>query len=129
MSLEDLFLLLNEGEKLAILTEVKGNPAILKILDSSGKELLWMRFSVSNIIKARMDNSPVVFLGKAPFDPLLFEAIPQSEAGVRFSRKMEFKKRVIIKRDGDWMTFEFWFKNVLVFKMKVKRKGGIRIGG
>jgi len=129
MSLEDVFSMLNEGEKLAILSEVKGNPAILRILDSNGKEILWMRFNVSNIVKVKMDDSPVVFLGRSPFDPLLLGAIPQNEAGLKFSRKMEFKKRVVVRRDEEWITFEFWFEDVLVFKMRVKRKGGIKIGG
>lgn len=127
--MDDVFSMLNEGERVAIISEVKGNPAILRILDSSGKEVLWMRFNVSNVVKVKMDDSPVVFLGKAPFDPLILGAIPQNEAGKRFARKMEWKKRVIVRRDEEWITFEFWFEDVLVFKMRVKRKGGIRVGG
>ncbi len=128
MSLDDLFSMLNPNENLAIIHEVKGNPAILRIIDRRGRELLYIRFNVSNVVKVKMDDSPVVFVGKAPFDPLLLGAIPQNEAGLRFARKIEAKKVVYVRREGDWITLEFRYEDVTVFRMRIRR-GGIRLGG
>ncbi len=129
LSLEELYSMLNKNENLAIIEEVKGNPAILKIVHPEKGELLRIRFNVSNVVKIKMDDSPVVFVGKAPFDPLLLGALPQSEAGLKLARKIDSKKRVYVRRDEEWITLEFWYEDVLIFKMKIKRRGGIRFGG
>ncbi len=129
LSLEELYSMLNKNENLAIIEEVKGNPAILKIVHPEKGELLRIRFNVSNIVKVKMDDSPVVFVGKAPFDPLLLGALPQSEAGLKLARKIDSKKKVYVRRDEEWITLEFWYEDVLVFKMKIKRRGGIKVGG
>lgn len=129
MNMEELYSMLNKNENLAIIEEVKGNPAILKIVHPERGELLKIRFNVSNIVKVKMDDSPVVFVGKAPFDPLLLGALPQSEAGLKLARKIDPKKKVYVKRDEEWITLEFWYEDILVFKMKIKKKGGIKVGG
>ncbi len=129
LSLEELYSMLNKNENLAIIEEVKGNPAILKIVHPERGELLRIRFNVSNVVKIKMDDSPVVFVGKAPFDPLLLGALPQNEAGLRLARKIDSKKKVYVRKDEEWITLEFWYEDILIFKMKVKRRGGIRFGG
>ncbi len=129
LSLDELYSMLGKNETLAIIEEVKGNPAILKIIHPKRGEILKIRFNVSNVMKVKMDDSPVVFIGKAPFDPLLLGALPQSEAGLKLARKMDSKKKVYVKRDEEWITLEFRYEDVTVFKMKIKRKGGIKIGG
>ncbi len=129
LSLDELYSMLGRNESLAIIEEVKGNPAILKIIHPERGEILKIRFNVSNVVKVKMDDSPVVFIGKAPFDPLLLGALPQNEAGLKLARKMDPKKKVYVKRDEEWITLEFRYEDVTVFKMKIKRKGGIKIGG
>ncbi len=129
LSLEELYSMLNKNENLAIIEEVKGNPAILKIVHPERGELLRIRFNVSNVVKIKMDDSPVVFVGKAPFDPLLLGALPQNEAGLRLARKIDSKKKVYVRKDEEWITLEFWYEDILIFKIKIKRRGGIRFGG
>ncbi len=129
LSLDELYSMLGKNESLAIIEEVKGNPAILKIIHPERGEMLKIRFNVSNVVKVKMDDSPVVFIGKAPFDPLLLGALPQNEAGLKLARKMDPKKKVYVKRDEEWITLEFRYEDVTVFKMKIKRKEGIKIGG
>jgi U3 small nucleolar ribonucleoprotein protein IMP4 len=128
LSLEELYEMC-ENENLALIKEVKGNPAILEIVDpKSGKTLLRIRFSVSNVVKVKMDDSPVVFVGKAPFDPLLLEALPQNKPGLKLARKIDSNKKVYVKRKEGWIILEFYYQDVLVFKMKIK-EGGISYGG
>ena len=125
LSVEELFEMCQD--KLAILKEVKGNPAFLEIYDKNGNLLLKIRFSVSNVEKVKMDNSPVVFLGKSPFDPLIFGALPQDKAGLKLARKVDFPKKVYVHRRGEWIELEFYYKDVMVFKMRI-REGGV-VGG
>jgi len=129
LSLEELYSMLGKNENLAIIEEVKGNPAILKIVHPEKGEILKIRFNVSNIVKVKMDDSPVVFVGKAPFDPLLLGALPQNYAGLKLARKIDPKKKVYVKRDEEWITLEFRYEDVTVFKMRIKRRGGIKVGG
>jgi len=124
-SMEELFEMCDD--KLALIKEVKGNPAILEVLDKNSKLLLRIRFSVSNIEKVKMDESPVVFVGKAPFDPLILGAIPQDKAGLKLARKIDTPKKVYVRRKDGWIELEFYFKDVMVFKMRI-REGGI-VGG
>ncbi|RLI75380.1 rRNA maturation protein [Archaeoglobales archaeon] len=117
MNLEEL---LSMG-RLAVIEEIKGNPAILKLYD--GREILRIRFNVSNINKVKMDRSPVVFVGKPPFDPLLLEAIPQTRAGMKFSRKIDAKKRVFVRRKDSGLFLIFTYGNVELFKMRMLETG------
>ncbi len=112
-------------DKLAILKEVKGNPAFLEIYDKKGNLLLKIRFSASNVEKIKMNDSPVVFVGKCPFDPLLLGALPQDRAGLKLARKVDFPKKVYVRKKGEWIELEFYYKDVMVFKMRV---GGISGG-
>jgi U3 small nucleolar ribonucleoprotein protein IMP4 len=122
LSLEDLFEMCDEN--LIILKEIKGNPSILDVIDvRSGKVILRLRFNVSNIVKVKMDDSPVVFVGKPPFDPLIFGAIPHSKAGLKLARKIDSIKRVFVRRQKGWIVLEFRYGDVLVFKMKIKESG------
>ncbi len=124
--MDDLFEICDD--KLAILKEVKGNPAFLEIYNKNRKLLLKVRFSVSNVEKVKMDNDPVVFLGKSPFDPLIFDAIPQNKAGLKIARKIDTSKRVYVHvRDG-LIELEFRYKGITIFKMKI-REGGVFEGG
>lgn len=122
LSMEELFEMCQD--KLAILKEVKGNPAFLEIYDKSGKLLLRIRFSVSNVEKVKMDDSPVVFVGKCPFDPLILGALPQNKAGLKLAKKVDFPKKVFVHRRDGWIELEFYYRDVMVFKMRIK-EGGI----
>lgn len=115
MNIEDLFSM----GKLAVIEEIKGNPAILKLYGESNKEILKIRFNVSNINKIKMDKSPVVFIGKSPFDPLLLGAIPQTKAGIKFSRKMDVKKKIFVKWKDRNLFLIFTYENTELFRMKV----------
>jgi len=129
LSLEELYSMLGKNEYLAIIEEVKGNPAILKIIHPKKGVILWIRFNVSNVVKVKMDDSPVVFIGKAPFDPVIFGALPQTEAGLKLARKIDPKKKVFVKSDDEWIILDFRYENQTVFKMKIKKEGGIKYGG
>ena len=129
LSLEDLYSMLTKNEYLAIIQEVKGNPAILRVIDWNRREILRIRFNVSNIVKVKMDDSPVVFIGKAPFDPVIFGALPQTEAGMKLARKIDPKKKVFVRTDDEWITLEFRYEDTTVFKMKIRKKGGVKFGG
>ncbi len=119
MSLGDVFSSLPEGDTLAIIEEVKGNPAILKIIHPAKGELLSIRFNVSNIKKVKMDNSPVVFIGKPPFDPLILGALPLSKAGLKFARKIDSRKKVYVRRKGSWIILDFTYDDESIFRLKM----------
>lgn len=119
MSLEEVFSQLPEGSNLAIIEEVKGNPAFLKIIHPVRGELLSIRFNVSNIKKVKMDDSPVVFVGKPPFDPVLLGAIPLSKAGLKLARKIDSKKKVYVRRKGGWVILDFTYDDECIFRLKM----------
>ncbi len=123
-NMEELFEMCDD--KLAIIKEVKGNPAFLEVYDKSGKLLLKIRFSVSNVEKVKMDESPVVFVGRCPFDPLILNALPQDKAGLKLARKIDTPKKVYVRRRDGWIELEFYFRDVMVFKMRVRGDG---VGG
>ncbi|WP_456467925.1 rRNA maturation protein [Archaeoglobus sp.] len=111
MSLEDLKSL---SESFWIVSEVKGNPSILTLY-KNGEEMLKIGFTVSNINKIEMDDSAVVFQGKAPVDPLIFGAIPQSRAGIKLVRKFDFPKKVVVKNN----IWQFLYQDEPVFTMRI----------
>ncbi len=111
LSLEDLAAL---SDVFWIISEVKGNPAILKLYER-GEKRLEISFTVSNVNKIKMDDSPVVFKGKAPIDPLVFGAIPQTKAGSKLARKVDFRKKVVVKGD-EWL---FFYDNEMIFKLRI----------
>ncbi|MET1124482.1 MAG: rRNA maturation protein [Archaeoglobaceae archaeon] len=113
MSLEDIAKLSSD---FAIISEIKGNPAFITFYRMA-KPFLRISFTVSNVRKVKMDDSPAVFVGKAPFDPLLINAIPQSEAGLKFARKVDFPKKVVVKKD----RLLFLYGDELVFSMRIIR--------
>ncbi len=111
MNLEKVFSL---DRDVAIIEEIKGNPAILRIYRNS-KEYFRIRFNVSNIRKIKMDDSTPVVIGNPFFDPLIFGAIPHNKAGLKLMRKVDFPKEIYVKDK----KLYFYFKGVLVFSMKV----------
>ncbi len=120
MSLEDLFS--NLTENLAMITEIKANPAFLKIYDRNGREIISLRINVGEIRKEKMNDDFVVFIGEPPFDPLILGAMPKVKAAEKFVRKVETKK--IVKVHGNVLDFLYDGKRVL--RMKIL---GIRYGG
>ncbi|WP_290899181.1 rRNA maturation protein [Ferroglobus sp.] len=120
MSLEDLFS--NLTENLVMITEIKANPAFLKIYDRSGKELLSLRINVGEIKKVKMNDDFVVFIGDPPFDPLLLGAMPKGKAAEKFVRKVETKK-VVKVRDN---VLDFLYDGKPILRIKVL---GVRYGG
>ncbi len=111
MNLEKVFSL---DKDVAIIEEIKGNPAILKMYKNS-KEYFRMRFNVSNIRKVKMDDSTPVFIGNPPFDPLIFGAIPHNKPGLKLMRKVDFPKEIYVRDD----KLYFYFKGILVFSLRV----------
>jgi len=114
MSLDEL----TTFNKIAIIEEIKGNPAILKIYQN-GKNTLKIRFNVSNINKIKMDDSPVFFIGKPPFSPMLLEAVPQTKAGLKLFRKIDAKKKIFVKHKNYDTILIFNYKDVELFRMKL----------
>ncbi len=115
MSLEDLFE--NLTENLVMITEIKANPAFLRIYDKSGKEIASIRINVGEIRKEKMNDDFVVFIGNPPFDPLLLGAMPKNEAAEKFIRKVETKKIVKVLKDGSTLDFLYDGKRVLRVKV------------
>ena len=113
LSLEDLS---NLSEAFWIISEVKGNPAILTLYEKCEKRLE-ISFTLSNVNKLKMDDSAVVFQGKLPFDPVIFGAIPQTKAGIKLARKVDFRKRVVVK-GNEWL---FLYDEEMIFKLRVLR--------
>ncbi len=113
MSLDEVFQL---GREVCILSEIKGNPAFLHFY-RNGKEFYKISFTVSNIKKVKMDDSTPVFVGKAPFDPLLLGVLPQTKAGLKLARKVDFHKKIYVRKD----TLHFYYRDELVFTMKIVR--------
>ncbi len=110
-SLEEVFGL---DRDVCVISEIKGNPAILHFY-REGREYFRIGFTVSNVKKVEMDNSTPVFIGRAPFDPLLFGALPQSRAAMKLARKVDFPKKIVVKKS----TLHFYYENDLVFTMKI----------
>jgi U3 small nucleolar ribonucleoprotein protein IMP4 len=109
----------------AIVQEIKGNPAILKVF-RKGHEVLSMRFNVGEITKAKIDTGPVVFVGKPPFDPLLLGALPHTKAGLKFAMKANLKKKVYVRRAGKVIILDFTYDGQSIMRMKCY-EGGIRV--
>ncbi|WP_202319409.1 Brix domain-containing protein [Archaeoglobus neptunius] len=111
LSLKDLKSI---SEDFWIISEVKGNPAIM-ILFRKGDEVLRMGFTVSNIKKVKMDDSAVVFRGKSQIDPLIFGAVPQTRVGKKLARKVNFTKKVVVRGN----LWQFFYGNELLMTMKI----------
>ncbi len=121
-SFESLFDELSDNEKLAVINEIKGNPAILKLYGKDGKEILSLRINVGEIKREKMGDEIVFFLGKPPFDPLLFEVMPPIKPAKKFIRKIRDKKIIKVKEN----QLEFIYKGKRVLKIKIV---GVKYGG
>ncbi|MEM0332193.1 MAG: rRNA maturation protein [Archaeoglobaceae archaeon] len=97
-----------------IISEIKGNPAFLTYYHSANP-ILKISFASSNVKKDEIDESPPIFIGKPPFDPLLFNAIPQNFAGLKLIRKLEFKKKIFVKKD----RLYFYYNDEPVLGMRI----------
>jgi U3 small nucleolar ribonucleoprotein protein IMP4 len=112
MSLEDIFSI---SDDVAIISEIKGNPSLLKIY-TGGKEKLRLRFNLGKINKIKMDDSTPVFVGDPPFDPLIFGALPKGRAGMKLTRKVEFSKEILVKKSR-LLLFYYNGEEVLILKL------------
>jgi len=98
------------GSRYAIVQEVKGNPAYLKIYD--GEEVFSMRFSVGEINKVKMGRETPVFYGKIPFSRCLryFNALSADE---KVSRKVAnallSPKCVFVRRKDDRLILDMQY--------------------
>jgi len=119
LSFEELYLTLKKGENLAVIEEIKGNPAILKIISPEKGIIMLIKFSIGEIRKIKMDKSPVVFVGKPPFDPLIFESFPLSKTASKLINKVEFKKKIYVKRKNEILVFEFKYDKELITRLKI----------
>jgi U3 small nucleolar ribonucleoprotein protein IMP4 len=99
-------------ERIAIVEEINGNPSILKILQPKGT--FHLRFNVGGVQKIKMDDSPVIFVGKPPFNPLIIGAIPSE-----ISRNFESKKKIFVKKSGELVILDFRYNEKSIFKLKL----------
>ena len=111
-SLEDLF---DGHDRLIIIREMKGNPAFLDIYEGE-RRVMTMRVNVGVIRKEKMDDSPVYFAGRLPFDPVILGAIPKIHAGEKLAKKMNPRKIVYVHRGRD-LDFRYDGKRVLTVKL------------
>ncbi len=106
------------GSRYAIVQEIKGNPAVLKIYD--GEEVFSMRFSVGEINKIKMGREIPVFFGKVPFARCLryFNALSADE---RVSRKVAKSllspKSVFVRKKDDRLVFELTYDRKIVTRV------------
>ena len=106
----------------AIIQEVKGNPAVLRVF-KKGREVLSIRFNVGEVVKTKIDPGPVAFIGKINFDPLILEAIPQTKAGMKFTMKFEPKKKIYVRRKGKLLILEFVHDKEIIMRLKCYESG------
>jgi U3 small nucleolar ribonucleoprotein protein IMP4 len=127
LSIDEIFEIL-ENENLAIINEIKGNPAFLTIFSPRKEILLRLRFNVGDVNKLKMEREAVVFRGHPPFDPLILGAMPQNKAGLKLTRKMDWKKEVIVKRSDEAYILKFIYEGKPVLNLRVLKvyegKGG-----
>lgn len=105
MSLEEF-----ELDKLCIISEIKGNPALMGFY-FEGKKTLEVSFSVSNVKKIELGQGEVLFIGEK-FN--FFGAIDK-EMLEKFDKRPYFEKK-IVERGNELF---FYFKRELVFKMRI----------
>lgn len=98
-------------EKVAIVGERKGDPTSLGIHTIGKKHVLW--FTVGEVNKLEMDNSPVIFVGNPPFKPTIMDAIP-SETRINF----DSPKKVLVTNSEVWVL-EFRYKKKSIFRLKL----------
>ncbi len=93
------------GRKFAIIQEIKGNPAFLKIYD--GREVLSISFSTGEINKVKMGKEVPVFFGKLPFDATYLRYFNALSADEKCSRKLALSisspKRVLVRRKNRYV--------------------------
>lgn len=118
LSMDSIFEML-EKENLAVINEIKGNPAFLTVFNPRKEILVRLRFNVGDVIKLKMGREAVVFRGHPPFDPLIFEAMPQSKAGLKLTRKMEWRKEVVVKKSDDAYILRFLYDGKPVINLRV----------
>ncbi len=109
----------------AVLQEIKGNPAVLRVF-RNGREVLNLRFNVGKINKMEMGSDPVIFAGKLGFDPLILGAIPLRRAGLRLAIKFRPKKKIYVRRNGKIIVFDFTYDGKTIMKLKCY-ESGIRV--
>lgn len=99
-----------ESKNLCVISEIKGNPAIMSFY-FDGEKKLELQFSVSNIRKTELSEGEVLFIGEK-FN--LFGAITK-EMLEKFDKKPQFEKRIVEKGN----ELFFYFKGELLFKMRI----------
>ncbi|AIY90088.1 rRNA maturation protein [Geoglobus acetivorans] len=112
LSMEDLF---EKSDRIVLIREIKGNPAFLDLY-TGNKKSMTMRINVGTIKKEKMDDSPVYFAGRLPFDPVILGAMPKIDAGEKLARKLNLKKIVYARKDGK-LIFTFDGREVLTVKL------------
>ncbi len=99
--------------KLALVGEKGGNPSSLRIY-TTGKQYD-LSFNVGEIKKIDLDQSPVIFRGKTPFNPTILDAI-SSETRINFDSP---KKVLVTSSDGWVLDFRYHLESI--FKLKLFR--------
>jgi U3 small nucleolar ribonucleoprotein protein IMP4 len=107
-------------ETVAIIEERGGNPSSLKII-KEGNEIFSIRFNVGNIKKIEMDSSPVVFLGKIPFDPGVLGGFSSN-----MKKNFNTNKTVHATRIGDRIILDFKYCGKSVFNIHLTSKENLK---
>lgn len=101
-------------DKICILTEIKGNPAVMNFYEN-GEKVLEIFFSVTNIKKNFSSGimKDVLYIGKKYN---FFNAISE-DLLEKFDKRPFFEKK-IVEKDKELL---FYFKNELLFKIRIHR--------
>lgn len=99
-----------ELDNLCIISEIKGNPAVMEFY-FGGKKTLKILFSVSNVKKVELSRGEVLFVG----EKFNFFGSVDKRMLEKFDERPYFEKR-IVERGNELF---FYFKKELVFKMRI----------
>ncbi len=106
------------GSSFAIIQEIKGNPAILKIYDK--KEVFSMIFNAGEINKVKMGRETPVFFGKLPFDVSCLRYFNSLSASEKFSKKVAASissPKCVFVRRKERLIFELRYDDKLVARL------------
>ncbi len=98
-----------------VVREIKGNPAFMDFFINGARKMT-LRINVGVIRKEKMDDSPVYFAGKIPFNSLMFGALPKDRAGEKIALKIRPKK-VVYWRRGRELDFRYDGKQILTVRV------------
>lgn len=100
--------------KTALAGEERGDPNSLKIY--TPRKRYTLSFSVGEIKRLDVDQSPVIFVGVPPFNPTIMDAIP---SGTRIN--FDSPKKVLVTSTSNGWILDFKYNSESIFKLKLFR--------